>query len=55
VRIQRTLATHTHINTEFLYNRQDVGHVWPKAALEGLMCSFVLGADSLVMFHPPFP
>lgn len=47
--------THMHKHTVSAHSRQDVGHVWPKAALEGLMHSFVLGADSLVMFHPLFP
>ncbi len=65
VRMQRTPAihkhtcintqTHMHKHTVSAHSRQDVGHVWPKAALEGLMHSFVLGTDSLVMFHPPFP
>lgn len=51
----RYTQTHMHKHTVSAHSRQDVGHVWPKAALEGLMHSFVLGADSLVMFHPPFP
>ncbi len=57
LRMQRARAInkHTCINTVSAHSRQDVGHVWPKAVLEGLMRSFVLGTDSLVMFHPPFP
>lgn len=43
-----------HINT-VSHGRRDVGHVLPKAALEGLMRSFVLGADSLVKFHLAVP
>lgn len=50
-------TSYTQTHTQFVHtaDRMDVGHVWPKAALEGLMHSFVPDADSLVMFHPPLP
>lgn len=48
--LQNTSCAHRNMVS---HRRRDVGHVWLKAALEGLMRSFVLGADSLVIFHLP--